>query len=238
MLLCHGCHKSHMSPVGQDNASAWFVVAYAIRPNWHITCICVCVMSVQTRDFVDVAARARALGCRVPVGIALLPGNFSTATGAAEFCFHAATPYVRSAWQGAGLEDEGPSGTGGGDSGSGVNSGIRENGDCTAAHSMGCSEGLSPFSRPLAPSASTEVPLVVYFGPDLLAGPPWRLPVALGLVSSVLASHPRCASPRDVRLDIVVKRPGDHGYACIGYQGDAFGIVALAREVRRIWASQ
>jgi hypothetical protein len=65
-------------------------------------------MLVQTTDLVDVAARARDLGCRVPVRIALLPGNFSTAADAGEFCYHAATPQVRSAWQSVGLEDEGP----------------------------------------------------------------------------------------------------------------------------------
>ena len=129
-------------------------------------------MLVQTRDFIDVAARARELGCPVPVRIALLPGNLSTAASVGEFFFHAATPSVRSAWQSVGLDDEGPSGTGGGDSGSGVRTPI-------------------PGPQPLAPSASAKVPLVVFFGAGLLAGPQWHLVVALGMVSSVLASHAR-----------------------------------------------
>jgi hypothetical protein len=177
-------------------------------------------MPVQTDDFVDLASTAQVLRCRVPVGIALFPGNFSTAANAGEFCYHPATPYIRSAWQTVHLEDEGPSGGGVGDQGSGVSSGIRT---------------PAPNPQPLAPSESAEVPLSVFFGAGLLASPSWRLTVALGMVSSVLASHPRCASPRDVRLDIVVERPGNHGYAGIEYQGDAFGIIALAREVRRIW---
>jgi hypothetical protein len=167
-------------------------------------------MTVQIRNFVDVAARARQLGCRVPTGVALLPGNFSIASDAGEICYHPATPHVRSAWQSAGLEDQGPPGT-------------------------------SPKSKVESPKSMTgdeQVPLVVFFGADSLAGPPWRLAVALGLVSSVLASHPRCASPWDVRLDIVVKRQGDRGYACVEYHGDAFGIVALTREVRRLWTDQ
>ena len=65
-------------------------------------------MRVQTKDYLDVAARARELGCRVPTRIALLPGNFTPAVRAGEFCYHAATPHVRSAWQDVGLEDEGP----------------------------------------------------------------------------------------------------------------------------------
>jgi hypothetical protein len=190
-------------------------------------------MSVQTRDFVDVAARAQELGCRVPVGIALLPGNFSTAANTGEFRYHPATSHIRSAWQTVHLEDEGPSGTGVGDLGSGVSSGIRP--------PVPGPQPLAPSetgSQPLAPSASAKVPLVAFFGAGLLAGSPLRLVVALGMASSVLASHPRCASPRDVRLDVVVERPGNRGCACIEYQGDAFGIVALARGVRRIWADK
>jgi hypothetical protein len=174
-------------------------------------------MLVQTTDFIDVAARARELGCRVPVGIALLPGNYSTAASASEFCFHAATAHVRSAWQDAGLEDEGP----------GPDAGIGDSGLGTSL------EIPTP-----APSASVNVPLAVFFGTALSDGSAWRVAIALGMVSSVLASDSRCVSPRDVQLDVVVERPGDHGYACIEYQGDAYGIVALAREVRRVWTGK
>lgn len=211
---------------------------------------------VQTGDSLDVAARARELGCRVPVGVALLPGNFSTAVNAGEFCYHTATAQVRSAWQDVGLEDEGPD----------ARDTPGENGDCTAAHPMGCSEGLSPFSRPqgLPPlssdenggctqssigivsqagqadtnSESAQLPLVVFFGAGLHAGPPWHLVVALGMVSSVFASLARRTGKRDVRLDVVVERPGDRGYACIEYRGDAFGIVPLIRDVRRVWTGK
>jgi hypothetical protein len=165
-----------------------------------------CMLSVQTRDFVDLAARSHDLGCRVPVGIALLPGNFATAANPGEFRYHPATPYIRSAWQSIGLEDEGPLGT-------------------------------SPKSKVESPKSMTgdeQVPLAVFFGADLLAAPPWRLAVALGMVSRVLALHPSCASPRDVRLDIAVERPGGYCCACIEYRGDAFGIVSLAREVRHL----
>jgi len=189
---------------------------------------------VQTKDYLDVAARARELGCRVPTRIALLPGNFTPAVRAGEFCYHAATPHVRSAWQDVGLEDEGPDAR--------DTPGAR---DTTRIRSCPANPGLCP--KPAQPDhandtgsddPSADVPLVVFFGPGLLAGPPWRLVVALGMVSSVLASHPRCASPRDVRLDIVVERPRDRGCACIEYRGDAFGIVPLARDVRRVWTGK
>jgi hypothetical protein len=164
-------------------------------------------MLVQTRDFVDVAARAREFGCRVPVGIALLPGNFSTAAYAGEFCYHAATPQVRSAWRSVGLNDEGPERT----------------------------PARAKEAGPDAPSA--QVPLAVFFGAGLLGGPAWCLAVALGMISSVLASHPCGANPREIRFDVVVERPSG-GYACLEYRGDAYGIVALAREVRGIWAGK
>jgi hypothetical protein len=187
--------------------SQWLTLPVRLR---HISCIRVRMMSVQTRDFVDVAARSRELGCRVPVRLALLPGNFTTAANAGEFYFHAATPHVRSAWQSIGLEDEGP--------------------EARKPARPEHAEDTSPATQ------VTQVPLAVFFGAGLLAGSPWRVTVALGMVSSVLASHARSASPREVRLDVVVERPDDHGCACIEYQGDAFGIVALTREVRRIWA--
>jgi hypothetical protein len=63
---------------------------------------------MQTVDYIDVAARARELGCRVPTGIALLPGNFAIAASAAEFRYHEVTPEVRSAWRRIGLIDTGP----------------------------------------------------------------------------------------------------------------------------------
>ncbi len=180
-------------------------------------------MTVQTKDFLDTAARARALGCRVPVRIALLPGNFSTAAKVGEFCFHTATPYVRAAWQSIGLEDEGPY----------SESGTRDLGLATSSEIW----TPVPSSQPLAPSAPANVPLVAFFGTRFLAGPQWRLVVALGMVSSVFASHSRRTGQRQVRLDLVVERPGQDGCACIEYQGDAFGIVALVRDVRHVWTN-
>jgi hypothetical protein len=172
------------------------------------------MMTVQTRDFADVPYRSRELGCRVPERIALLPGNFSTAASAGEFCFHAATPHIRSAWKNVGLEDEGPCQTR----------------DMTQSSSIGI------VSQAEANGESARVHLVAFFGSGLLNGPAWRLTVALGMVSWVLASHARRSGQTDVRLDVVVARPRDRGYACIEYSGDAFGVVPLARDVRRVWA--
>jgi hypothetical protein len=191
----------------------------------------ICMMSVQTREFVGVATRSRELGCRVPVRIALLPGNFPNAAHVGEFVFHPATPHVRAAWQSVGLEDEGPGSESGiRDLGLGASSGVRT--PVPSPQSLAPSEA---GSQPLAPSASAKVPLVAFFGAGLLTGPEWGLTVALGLVSRVLALHPACASPWEVRFDAVVERLSTHGCARIEYQGDAFGIVALTRDVRRIW---
>ncbi|MBN2464036.1 hypothetical protein JXD38_00215 [candidate division WOR-3 bacterium] len=186
------------------------------------------MMSVQTRDYVDVAARARELGCRVPERIALLPGNFSAAAHAGEFCYHAAASHVRSAWKSVRLEDEGPDARDTpGENGTG--------GDMTQLSSIGI---VSQAVEADTDCDSAGVPFVVFFGAGLLAGPPWRLVVALGMVSSVLASRARRAGKRDARLDIVVERPRDCGFACIEYRGDAFGIVPLVRDVRLVWAGK
>jgi hypothetical protein len=168
-------------------------------------------MLVHIRDFVDVAVRARELGCRVPVRVALLPGNFSAAADAGEFRYHAATPHVRSAWLSVGLTDEGPS-----------------------AEPVSESKTDSLPSTTGSPAPGSKLPLAAFFGIVLLNGPAWCLAVTLGLISSVLASHPKCASPRDVRFDAVVERP-DGGCACLEYRGDAYEIVTLAKEVRKIW---
>jgi hypothetical protein len=58
------------------------------------------------------------------------------------------------------------------------------------------------------------------------------------MISRVLALDPCCASPREVRFDAIVERPGGNGYACLEYRGDAYELVALARDVRRIWAGE
>jgi hypothetical protein len=171
-------------------------------------------MLVQTRDFVDVVARAREFGCPVPVGIALLPGNFSTAACAGEFCYHAATPHVRSAWQSVALYDEGHA--------------LSDRGRRGQRTPVRAKE-----AGPDVPSA--QVPLAVFFGASILSGPAHLVTVALGMVASVFTCNPCCASPREVRFDVVVERPGG-GYTCLEYQGDAYGLVALAKEVRGIWA--
>jgi len=183
-------------------------------------------MLVQTRDFVDVATRAREFGCRVPVGIALLPGNFSTVTCAGEFCYHATTPHVRLAWRSVGLYDEGPAAR-----------------DTTRIRSCPENPGLCP--KPAQPDPEdngpdvpdAQVPLAVFFGASILSGPAHLVTVALGMVASVFACNPGCASPREVRFNVVVERPGG-GYACLEYQGDAYGLVALVEEVRGIWAGK
>jgi len=183
---------------------------------------------VETRDFVDVAARARELNCQVPVRLALLPGNFATAASAAEFRYHKAAPEVRSAWRSIGLIDEGPAVTGGDMTG--------ENGDCTAAHPMGCSEGLSPFSRPRgeANTDSANVPLAAFFGHELRSGPARLVTYALVAVAAVLSARPGKAGASQIRFDAVVERPGCGGYACIEYRGDPCELVALAGTVWRI----
>jgi hypothetical protein len=173
-------------------------------------------MPVQTRSFVDVGVRARKLGCRVPAGIALLPGNFSTAVSSAEFCYHAATPQVRSAWRSVALIDEGPD-------------------VCNRGH-----RGQLTPNRPAEPCpdvSGDQVPLVIFFGASILGGPAHLVTVALGMVASVFTCNPICASPREVRFDVVVEQPSG-GYACLEYHGDAYGLMALVEEVRGIWAGK
>jgi len=133
-------------------------------------------MPLRTTDCVDVIARAQELGIRVPVGIALLPGNFRSAAGAAELRYHAATPHVRSAWRSVGLIDGGPD-------------------RMTHPDVAGGPDAFDP-----------SVPLAVFFGAGMLSCPGGLVTLALGMVASVLTFHPEFASPRDIRLDAIVER--------------------------------
>ena len=176
-------------------------------------------MSVQTRDFVNVAARARELSCREPARLALLPGNFATAVSAAELRYHEAAPEVRSAWLSIGLKDEGPD----------PESGISDLG-------LGASSEVRtpiPSPRPPAPF-SCDVPLVAYFGRELRSGPARLVTYALGAVASVLSAHTGEAGAPEIRFDAVVERPGCGSYACVEFRGDACELVRLAGTVRGI----
>lgn len=177
------------------------------------------LVRVETRAFVDVAVRARELGCPIPVGIALLPGNFATAASAAELRYHKAAPEVRSAWRSIGLKDEGP----------GSEAGIRDLG-------LGTSSGIrTPIPNPQPPVPfSCDVPLVAFFGRELRSGPARLVTYALGAVASVLSAHPGHAGAPEIRFDAIVERPGRGSYVCIEYLGDDCELVALAGKVREV----
>jgi len=174
------------------------------------------LVQVQSRGFVDVAARSRELSCQVPVRLALLPGNFATAASAAELRYHEAAPEVRSAWLSIGLIDEGPAVTGG---------------DMTQLSSIGI---LSQALEADTDCGSANVPLVAFFGRELRTGPARQVTYALGAVASVLSAHPGEAGAPEIRFDAIVERPGRGGYACIECRGDACELVALAGTVREI----
>ncbi len=177
------------------------------------------LVRVETRAFVDVAVRARELGCPIPVGIALLPGNFATAASAAELRYHKAASEVRSAWRRIGLKDEGPD----------PESGIRDLG------LVASSEVRTPIPSPQSPAPSScNVPLVAFFGRALRSGPARLVTYALGAVASVLSAHTGEAGASEIRFDAIVERPGRGGYACIECRGDACELVELAETVREI----
>jgi len=162
-------------------------------------------MPIRVLDYTDVAARAGELGCRVPVGIALLPGNFTTAASTAELRYHEAAPQVRSAWRSIGLIDAGPA-------------------------RMPC-----PTTTRGPDASGRPTPLAVFFGAGSLSGPALLVTLALGAVAAVLTERPGCASSREIQLDAVVERPNRGGYTCLRYHGDPCELVALARPVRGIW---
>ena len=161
---------------------------------------------MQTVDYVDVPARARELGCRVPTGIALLPGNFATAASAAEFRYHEVASEVCSAWRRIGLRDTGPH------------------------RKLGRNVAVNPDAP------GQPVPLTVFFGLGLV-GDSKAVLLALSTVATVLVVDPCSANAREIRFVAIVERPGSGGYTCFEYHGQARELIALAKPVREIWAS-
>ena len=157
-----------------------------------------------TREYVDVVARARELGCGAPFGIALLPGNFTSAANGAGFRYHEIVPQVRRAWRSAGLADTGPG------------------------------RKLLPRVASPSDDSDQDVPLVVFFGVDLPGYSARPILDALSMIASVLTASPRLAETREARLDAVVERPDHGGYACLEYKGNVYELVTLAKPIREI----
>jgi hypothetical protein len=158
----------------------------------------------RTTEYMDVAARARELGCQVPVGIALLPGNFAVAASPAEFCYHELVPQVRQAWRRVGLVDSGPG------------------------------RKQRPQELAVSDNHDQIFPLAIFFGIDLRSVSERPVLDALSMVASVLTASPRVARAREVRVDAMVERPRSGGYLCLEYRGSVHELVTLAKPIREI----
>jgi hypothetical protein len=158
----------------------------------------------RTAEYVDVRVRARELGCDVPNGVALLPGNFASATGRAELRYHEVASQVREAWRGVGLVDSGPG------------------------------RKLRPNEVAASDDPGQDVPLAVLFGMDLPNVSARPVLDALSMVASVLTADPRVARTREVRVDAIVERPNSGGYLCLEYHGNVHELVTLAKPIREI----
>jgi hypothetical protein len=151
-----------------------------------------------------VVARARELGCDAPSGVALLPGNFSSAASRTKFLYHEMVPQVRQAWRGMGLIDTGPG-----------------RAMCPAEHSSREKYGL-------------QVPIAVYFDTNLPSADARPVFYALGMIASVLSANRRPSGAQVIRVDAVVQRPYSGGYTCLEFSGDSYELTLLARAVREI----
>ncbi|MCK4598697.1 hypothetical protein KAU37_02540 [Candidatus Bipolaricaulota bacterium] len=62
-------------------------------------------MTVQEFDFVDVEEKAKALGCNIPTGIALLPRNFESAESKDDLLHESTVPTVRILFRNNGITE-------------------------------------------------------------------------------------------------------------------------------------
>jgi hypothetical protein len=58
---------------------------------------------VEVADYIDVAARASALGCRMPTGIAMMPDNFGTASNRSELLVQGETTTLKTLLRNEGI---------------------------------------------------------------------------------------------------------------------------------------
>jgi hypothetical protein len=158
----------------------------------------------RTREYVDVRARTRELGCDVPRGVALLPGNFESAAGRAEFRYHEGASQVREVWRGVGLVDSGPG------------------------------RKVRPKEMAASDNPEQDIPLAVFFGMDLPNVSARPVLDALSMVASVLTADPRVARTREVRVDAIVERPNSGGYVCLEYRGNVHELVTLVKPIHEI----
>lgn len=158
----------------------------------------------RTTEYVDVGARARELGCDVPYGIALLPGNFASAAGRAKLRYHEVASQVREAWRCVGLVDSGPG------------------------------RKLRSKEVAASDNPDQDIPLAVFFGMDLPSVSVRPVLDALSMVASVLTADPRVARTREVRVDAIVERPNSGGCVCLAYHGNVHELVTLAKPIREI----
>jgi len=165
-------------------------------------------VKVTVTDYVDVARRAAELNCQTPTGLALLPSNFTTAGRAAELCYDPGATAIRAAWKEAGLAE-------------------------TPLEQNGC--------RPrLFEGAATDRPaqLTVYFSSALVEHEPRAIGTALGALACALSDQRRTPpGTAEVRVEAVVQRPDNCGYACLHYEGDPYDVLVLTRMLREVWST-
>ena len=162
-------------------------------------------MNIEQEGFVDVAQRARDLGCRVPTGLAILPRNFESAAGKDELLHESEAPTVRILWRRAGL----------------VEMPIEAEGE--------------RFPQISEESFEEWVGPTVFVSAALLSENPAILSVALGIISNYLTEWFRGipTGRRKARLDVVVE-VGKRQYRRLHYEGPVEGLedlAAIAREV-------
>jgi hypothetical protein len=162
-------------------------------------------MGIRISDFVDVAERARALGCQVPTGLSILPGNFETAVTRSELLHESETPTVRTLWRKEGL----------------IETPIEVEGErIPQVSEKSAHEWLGP---------------IIFVSGALLAQNPVVIDVALGVISNYLTDWFKGVARENRRaiLDVVVE-VGNEKYKKLHFEGPVEGMKYLARIAREV----
>ena len=165
-------------------------------------------MTIQQFDFVNVEDTAKALGCNIPTGIAVLPRNFETAESKSELLHESNTPTIRVLFR---------------------NNGISETPlECEGEKFLQISE--KAFEAWIAPT--------IFVSCALFSQNPHIVSVALGVISNYLTDWFRgIPGKRNANLDIVVETK-KKSYKRIHYEGPVSGLEELTQVVHEVFSNE
>lgn len=163
--------------------------------------------TITMEDYIDVRARANALGCTLGEGLVFLPDNFASAASANDFVVRGEITTIRKVLNTGGV-----------------------------ASAVLSAETARPAGFVHNKSHDWMVP-VLFVGSELLKTSPDLLGMAIDLIRDYAAGLLTGGEKdRQAKLEVVVERSKQRSYRKISYEGDVAGLDAVAEMIAKIHA--